>query len=52
MKAIAALVLLTATLIILKLTGEIDWTWWWVLSPILLPITILCALIVLAAALE
>lgn len=52
MKAIAALVLLTATMVLLKLTGDIDWSWWWVLSPILLPITILCALIVLVAALE
>lgn len=52
MKAIAALVLLTAILILLKLTGDIDWAWWWVLSPILIPITIICALVVLAAALE
>jgi phosphoglycerol transferase MdoB-like AlkP superfamily enzyme len=26
--------LLTITFIVLKLTGFIDWSWWWVLSPI------------------
>jgi hypothetical protein len=25
---------LTLVFIILKLTGYIDWSWWWVLSPI------------------
>lgn len=26
--------LLTIAFIVLKLTGYIDWSWWWVLSPI------------------
>lgn len=26
--------LLTITFIVLKLTGVITWSWWWVLSPI------------------
>lgn len=26
--------LLTIVFITLKLTGHIDWSWWWVLSPI------------------
>ncbi len=26
--------LLTVAFIVLKLTGFIDWSWWWVLSPI------------------
>lgn len=26
--------LLTVAFIVLKLTGHIDWSWWWVLSPI------------------
>lgn len=26
--------LLTIVFITLKLTGSIDWSWWWVLSPI------------------
>ena len=25
---------LTLMFILLKLTGEIDWSWWWVVSPI------------------
>nr|DAT56980.1 MAG TPA: transmembrane protein [Caudoviricetes sp.] len=24
--------------IVLKLTGNIDWSWWWVLSPIWIPL--------------
>jgi hypothetical protein len=32
--------------IILKLTGNIDWSWWWVLSP--LWISILMAVLLLA----
>ena len=26
--------LLTIVFIILKLIGEIDWSWWWVLAPV------------------
>lgn len=26
--------LLAIVFIVLKLTGEIDWSWWWVLSPV------------------
>lgn len=32
--------LLTITFIILKLTNVITWSWWWVLSPIWIPISI------------
>lgn len=32
--------LLTVVFVVLKLTGLIDWSWWWVLSPILIPIGI------------
>ena len=32
--------LLTIVFIVLKLTGYIDWSWFWVLSPILIPIII------------
>jgi hypothetical protein len=28
--------LLTIAFIVLKLTGYIDWSWWWVWSPILI----------------
>jgi hypothetical protein len=36
--------LLTVLFIALKLCGVIDWSWWWVLSPI--PITLGVALVV------
>lgn len=31
---------LTLIFIVLKLTDVIDWSWWWVLSPLWLPIVI------------
>lgn len=30
--------LLTVVFIVLKLIGKIDWSWWWVLSPVWIPI--------------
>jgi hypothetical protein len=43
---------LTLVFIILKLTQQIDWSWWWVLSPLWLPLVlVLCvALIVVIFA--
>lgn len=38
--------LLTIVFIVLKLIGKIDWSWWWVLSPIWIT-----ALLVLGAVL-
>jgi len=37
--------LLTILFIALKLIGKIDWSWWWVLSPIWIPLVIagICA---------
>lgn len=32
--------LLTITFIVLKLVGTIKWSWWWVLSPIWIPILV------------
>ena len=32
---------LTLVFITLKLTGFINWSWWWVLSPFYIPIVIL-----------
>lgn len=29
--------LLTIVFIVLKLTNNIDWSWWWVLSPLWIP---------------
>jgi hypothetical protein len=36
---------LTIVFIVLKLTGNIDWSWWWVLSP--LWITFIAVVVVL-----
>lgn len=40
--------LLTIVFIVLKLLDKIDWSWWWVLSPLWIPLAI--ALVVLAIA--
>ena len=39
--------LLLLTFIILKLVGVIDWSWWWVLSPIWIPVVFLFAVSIL-----
>lgn len=36
--------LMTLLFIALKLTGHIDWSWWWVLSPIWLTILVFAVL--------
>lgn len=33
--------LLTLIFVVLKLVGTIDWSWWWVLSPTLIPIALM-----------
>jgi len=37
--------LLALTFIILKLCKVIDWSWWWVLSPIWIPLSLVILLI-------
>lgn len=48
--------LLTIVFIVLKLLGKIDWSWWWVLSPIwisiLLVIVILVSLLIILGILK
>ena len=39
--------LLTIVFIVLKLTGFISWSWFWVLSPVLLPLIIGIGLIII-----
>lgn len=39
-------VLLTVLFIGLKLTGYIDWSWWWVLAPVWIPVVL--ALVVIS----
>lgn len=41
--------LLTILFIGLKLTDNIDWSWWWVLSPIWLPIIAVLVIALIAA---
>jgi hypothetical protein len=40
--------LLTILFVGLKLTGYIDWSWWWVLSPVWIPLVL--TLLILAGA--
>lgn len=41
--------LLTIVFIVLKLLGKIEWSWWWVLSPIWISILIVVATVVIGA---
>ena len=41
--------LLTIVFITLKLTNYIDWSWWWVLSPLWIPFAMIVLVIVLLA---
>lgn len=33
--------------LILKLTGNIDWSWWWVTSPLWIPILVFIGLVII-----
>ena len=46
---IGFLPLLTLVFITLKLCGVINWSWWWVLSPTLIPLGIILVLLVVCA---
>jgi hypothetical protein len=37
--------LLTIVFITLKLTNYIDWSWWWVLAPLWIPIVLIFAIL-------
>lgn len=39
--------LLAIAFIVLKLLHYIDWSWWWVLSPLWIPILVLLAILIL-----
>lgn len=39
--------LLAVAFIVLKITGVITWSWWWVLSPIWIPFTIALIFIII-----
>lgn len=40
-------IILFVVFLILKLTGDIDWSWWWVTSPLWIPIAIAVAFVIL-----
>ena len=44
--------LLVLVFITLKLTKTIDWSWWWVLSPIWIPLVFIVLLAVVYAFIE
>ena len=39
--------LLCIVFIVLKLCNVIDWSWWWVLAPALIPVAIIILLLIL-----
>lgn len=41
--------LLTIVFVVLKLTGVIDWSWWWVISPSLISLGVWIVLVALVA---
>ena len=41
------LTVLFVVFLTLKLTGNIDWSWWWVTSPLWLPLAILIGFVTL-----
>lgn len=44
--------LLTIAFIVLKLCAVVDWSWWWVLSPTLIPLGITLLIMLFLAALR
>lgn len=42
--------ILTLVFIVLKLCGVVSWSWWWVLSPIWIPIVLVLLLLLLGIA--
>ncbi len=38
---------LTVVFVVLKLTDNIDWSWWWVLSPLWISFALIFALVVI-----
>ena len=46
------LTLLFIVFLVLKLVGVISWSWWWVFSPIWIPLLIVVILIAIAGFME
>ena len=47
-EGVVVLSLLALIFIILKLTGSIGWSWWWVLSPLWIPASIALLIFIIA----
>ena len=48
-KSINFLGLLTILFIALKLTNVIDWSWWWVLAPLWIPVVVVLGIVAIVA---
>jgi hypothetical protein len=44
--------LLAVAFVVLKLTGYIDWSWWWVLSPLWIPLVIVLVIVFVFVAIS
>jgi len=44
--------LLAIIFTVLKLTGNIDWSWWWVLSPLWIPLAIALGIGIIAVIVQ
>lgn len=49
--SISFLGLLTIVFITLKLCSVIDWSWWWILSPLWLPVALVISVLLVLALL-
>jgi hypothetical protein len=41
--------LLTVAFVVLKLTGVIGWSWWWVLAPVWIPAVVVLLIVAVVA---
>lgn len=48
-KTVSPMFLLFLLFLGLKLTGYIDWSWWWITAPLWVPLAIVVGLVVLVA---
>jgi len=46
---ISGVTLLLIAFIVLKLCNVINWSWWWVLSPMWIPLAIVCIILFISA---
>ncbi len=51
-RGITFVCLLLIAFIVLKLTGYIDWSWWWVSLPLWIPFSVFLIVIIIAAIVD